>query len=346
VLKESNVDLIDLEGRIRRHVSLDFSVCPVCVSGHFVHGLVEAKIKIAQTGFQLSGAGNTRLHATGAQTLAKLIENDMNNTPFGVTCGRSESNSPLLKLLTPNMMKVGRIHSRNSIGPFKLPTAPKSMLDRVQDCYKMWFREYQDTLLFKYLLDLQPKWFKSSRDTKIGDCVYFRKTEGKLEGSWQLGLVNDYVKSKDGEIRRVEILYHNASESCSRTTDRSIRSVVKLFNPDDGSWKQDMDKVEQMLRNCGVPVTVEAHSEEAESTAAPSHTLSGENVSFDTSVLLDDPRQIDDEPVSLQCKNVTCSNCCCASHHRFCYHGPRSTTYLLEQNFGAEQTVLGVATFP
>ena len=45
---------------------------------------------------------------------------------------------------------------------------------------------------------------------------------------------------------------------------------------------------------------------------------------------------------SLQCKNVTCSNCCCASHHRFCYHGPRSTTYLLEQNFGAEQTVLGV----
>ena len=157
VLKESNVDLIDLEGRIRRHVSLDFSVCPV--SGHFVHGLVEAKIKIAQTGFQLSGAGNTRLHATGAQTLAKLIENDMNNTPFGVTCGRSESNSPLLKLLTPNMMKVGRIHSRNSIGPFKLPTAPKSMLDRVQDCYKMWFCEYQDTLLFKYLLDLQPKWF-------------------------------------------------------------------------------------------------------------------------------------------------------------------------------------------
>ena len=321
VLREGHVDLSDLEGTLRRKVSLDFSLCPV--SGHNAHGLVESKIKLAQLGLEKSGAGNLRLHSTGAQTLAKMIETDLNNTPFGVTCGRSEANTPLLKLLSPNMMRIGRINSRNPIGPFKLPSGPKSMLDRVENCYKLWFREYEDTLLMKYLLELQPKWYKSDRDTKLGDCVLFRKREGRLDGPWQMGLVDDFIRSRDGIIRRVIIKYHNASEDCSRTTDRAIRSIVKLFNVDEGSWRQDMDKVQKLLGH-SVPVDVEETSANCIHSRTINHprvphlsaasTLShlGESVSLDTCVL----------PLNT-CRNshgkLSCG-CCGSATHQLSLH--------------------------
>ena len=187
-LREGSLELIDLESFARNKVRITFSVCPV--TGHNAHGLVEAKIRLAQQGFEKSGAGNLRSHATGVQSLGKLIEQDLNNTPFGLTAGRSKSNTPLLKLISPQQMKMGRIHARCPSGPFLLPSGPKSLLDRVQDCYKLWFKAYQDTLLMKYLLDLQPKWFKCDRDTKIGDCVFFRKKDGELDGSWQVGVVD------------------------------------------------------------------------------------------------------------------------------------------------------------
>ena len=286
VLNEGKIEILDLETMIRSKVSMDFSLC--AVGGHNAHGLVEAKIKVAQTGFDKSGAGNLRLTATGTQTLAKQIENDMNNTPFGVVLGRSEANTPLLKLLSPNMMRIGRINSRNPIGPFKLPSGPKSLLDRVQDCYKLWFREYQDTLLMKYLTELQPKWFKSDRDLKPGDVVYFRKREGKLEGAWQMGIIDDVTRSSDKIIRRVDIRYHNSNEGASRTTDRSVRGVVKLFNVDEASWKQDMDSIQTLLQQCGINAVVE---EVAEPTGQPSSSaslsLSGEPVSASSCLLLD-----------------------------------------------------------
>ena len=331
VLKDAHIDLVDFEGAVRRKVSVDFSVCPV--SGHNAHGLVESKIKLAQIGLEKSGAGNLRLHATGAQTLAKMIETDLNCTPYGVTSGRSEANTPLLKLLSPNMMRLGRISSRNPQGPFKLPSGPKSLLNRVQDCYKLWFREYEDTLLMKYLLELQPKWFKSDRDTKIGDCVYFRKKDGRLDGPWQLGLVEDVVKSRDGLIRRVTIRYHNSSENCSRTTDRSIRSVVRLFNVDEGSWRHDMDQIQKILGQAGFQVAVEEaferniypQSDASIFPTTPSKSLLGESVSKDTSFLpVNSFRNIKEVHSTITTSSKLACGCCCLPHHRFNLHGGKA----------------------
>ena len=53
------------------------------------------------------GVEKMRLHAMGYQTLMKLIENDLNNLPFGYGYGRSADNSPLMKLIYPNMLKIG-----------------------------------------------------------------------------------------------------------------------------------------------------------------------------------------------------------------------------------------------
>ena len=111
----------------------------------------------------------------------------------------------------------------------------------MQQTYKTWFSLYQDVILPKYLLDLQPKWFKSDKDTQVGDVVFFRKQEGKLDGPWQLGIVEETTRSRDGLIRRIEIKYFNASENFPRFTDQIIRSVIKLFNISEGTWSDDME---------------------------------------------------------------------------------------------------------
>ena len=262
LLEEGHVELINLESHIRTKTQMNFEVCPV--SGHNAHGLVEVKIRIAQQGLEKSGAGKLRLHATGLQTLVKMIECDMNDTPYGVTAGRGETNSPLLKLVSPSMMKIGRINSRAPSGPFAIPTTSKSLLDRVQETYENWFTLYQDVILPKYLLDLQPKWFKSDRDTEVGDVVFFRKREGKLDGPWQLGIVEETTSSRDGKIRRVEIRYYNESESnddCTKTTprftDRSVRAIIKLFNIDEGTWKDDMKQVARIAKTCGLETNLD-----------------------------------------------------------------------------------------
>ena len=58
------------------------------------------------------GFDKMRLHATGVQTLASLIANDINNIPLGYAYGRDENNSPLLRLLSPKMLRLGRNNGR------------------------------------------------------------------------------------------------------------------------------------------------------------------------------------------------------------------------------------------
>ena len=57
-----------------------------------------------------------------------------------------------------------------------------------------------------------------------------------------MGRISETTRSQDGIIRRVDIEYHDL-EGTLQTTDRSVRSVVKLFNLEDGFWRADMDAV-------------------------------------------------------------------------------------------------------
>ena len=90
-------------------------------------------------------------------------------------------------------------------------------------------------MVMKLLLEIQPKWFKSDRDTKVGDVVFFRKDEASpLKGSWTVGSIEVVERGRDGLIREVWIRYVNASENTPRFTNRAIRKVVKLFNIEKG----------------------------------------------------------------------------------------------------------------
>ena len=51
---------------------------------------------------------------------------------------------------------------------------------------------------------------------------------------------------------RIEIKYFNASEKFPHFTDRSIRSVIKLFNISEGTWRDDMETVAKIATTCGL----------------------------------------------------------------------------------------------
>ena len=74
------------------------------------------------------------------QTLAKLIENDVNNVPLGFLDGREADNTPLLKLITPDLLKIGRLHSIDLYGHVEFSTGPKDLMVMVEQIYEAFFR--------------------------------------------------------------------------------------------------------------------------------------------------------------------------------------------------------------
>ena len=82
-VQEVEVDLIDTKLRLQTEYGIEFEVCPV--AGHNQHGHVERRIRTVQCSLEEAGLHSKRLHATGLQTLLKLIENQLNNLPLGFT---------------------------------------------------------------------------------------------------------------------------------------------------------------------------------------------------------------------------------------------------------------------
>ena len=188
-----------------------------------------------------------RLHATGVQTLCKLVESEMNSLPLGYKYGRDANNSPILRIITPNMLRMGRINTRVLSGPVKMPSGPGDLMRKVEEGYKLWFNVWNSTVVPKVME--RRTWFSSSREIKKNDVVMFQKSESDLSSVWTVGLVSDVIVSKDGLIRRVIIRYQNASENDARTTDRAVRRVVRLLNIDDTSLTKDMAEVEKLVKS-------------------------------------------------------------------------------------------------
>ena len=129
MVKDAEISLKDLSHRGWKEFGIKFEVAPV--QGHNYHGVVERRIKSVQDVFEKIGLKKVRLHATGLQTFCKLVENNLNNLPLGYSHGRDSNNSPILKIITPNMMRMGRINSRSLSGPLRYPAGPKDYLKKV-----------------------------------------------------------------------------------------------------------------------------------------------------------------------------------------------------------------------
>ena len=243
VLSEAEVNMKDLELMLHREKGIQFKTCPV--AGHNFHGLVEKKISTVQECLEKCDIANMRLHATGLQTYCKLVENDMNSLPMGYSYGRDSDNSPILRLVFPNMLKSGKLSARALDGPVRMPSGPGELMQRVEKGYKAFFKLWNVTMIPKLMKS--HKWFNSNCQLMVGDIIYFQKDESELSSKWTIGKVTEVIVSKDGLVRRVEVTYQNANESKPRTTDRASRSLIKLFHIDDQDWQADMAEVERLV---------------------------------------------------------------------------------------------------
>ena len=243
IVREAEVNLVDLDNRSFKEFGIKFYTAPV--GAHNYTGLVERKIRSVQECFEKIELKKQKLHATGLQTLAKLVENHLNNLPLGYSFGRDSTNSPMLKLITPNMFRVGRLNSRALSGPVRLPKGPKEMMSKVEKLYDSFFQLINIVMVPRLIA--QPKWFKDSPQVQVDDVIYFQKVENDLYSKWTVGQVDAIIRSKDQSIRRVTVRYHNAGEKEPRFTDRCVRSLVRLFNIEDDYFVNDMDRVKDLL---------------------------------------------------------------------------------------------------
>ena len=103
-----------------------------------------------------------RLHSTGLQTLLKLIENDLDNTPLGFSYWRDSDNSPLLKLIFPNLLKIGRLNTRSLDGPIRMPAGPGELMEKIEKGYSSFFRIWNTTVIPKMMKMYE--WFDSKSE--------------------------------------------------------------------------------------------------------------------------------------------------------------------------------------
>ena len=243
MVRDAEVNIHDMNYRCYKEYGIQFKVAPV--SGHNFIGLAERKIRAVQETFEKLDLKNTRLHATGLQTFCKLVENHLNCLPLGYSYGRDVNNTPILKIVSPNMMRMGRINSRALSGPIRYAAGPKEYMKKVENTYDAFYKIWNISVVPKLLI--QPKWFRDSPEVRAKDVVMFRKVENNLGSDWTVGQIDSVVRSKDGAVRRVNIRYFNAGDRVAHFTDRSVRSVVKLFSLEDNYFVHDMNEVEKLI---------------------------------------------------------------------------------------------------
>ena len=248
-----------------------------------MHGTVEGTIRTIQESMEECGISKKILHATGLQTLLKIIENQYNNIPLGYHHHQDQDNTPLLKLLSPNMLRVGRINSRSLDGPIRLPANRQEQLRAVEEVYDAWFKVWKESYLPKLLF--KPKWYKSDTDLKVGDLVWFIKEESKLSNDFTMGMVEQVNTGKDGLIRRVVVKYYNNKENFPRFTDRAARSLTRIFSIDEFCLSEDLAELQKYLDK-------KKSSEEAVDDQYGAAVLESQGTSCSSGLLLDEKQGV------------------------------------------------------
>ena len=244
-LREAEVNLRDLQHNLYSEHGVIFTTCPV--GGHYEHGHVERTIKSIQEMMDSCGVKTKRLHATGLQTLLKLVENNYNSLPLGYKYDRSITNTPMLKIITPNFFRMGRNNDRALDGPVRMPGGGGELPEKVNEMYDGMFKLWADTYVPKLIY--QPtKWNKDDLELHVGDLVYFQKEpDKKLPSKWIIGMVDELDRGRDGKVRRVFVKYQNYGEKNSRRTDRAVRSLVKIFDIEEYVLQEDLAEVMERL---------------------------------------------------------------------------------------------------
>ena len=219
------ITFTDLKNRLHE-CGVQFEVCPV--GAHYMHGKVERKIRSVKESFA-KHLQNEKLSVIEWETLGETVANSINNLPIAVSNETRDLEN--IDLLTPNRLMLGRNNNRCPAGPVQVTEDVGKIIQQNEEIFSTWFRAW----LVSYVpsLVIQPKWFRSDQDPKIGDVVLFLKSEKEFEKIYQYGMICDVKASRDGKIRQLEIVYQNSNEKTKRFTSRGTREVVIIHHVDE-----------------------------------------------------------------------------------------------------------------
>uniref|UniRef100_A0A7M5XN02 Integrase catalytic domain-containing protein n=1 Tax=Clytia hemisphaerica TaxID=252671 RepID=A0A7M5XN02_9CNID len=242
ILKTYNnttINFHDTKYKLHYHVDVEFELCPV--DGHNYNGKVERRIREIKRSLTKS-YNDQRLSVLQWETVASEISNCINDLP--ISLGNYVSDFESMDLITPNRLKLGRNNERSPVGPFELSNDSSRIIQTNSLIYQSWF----DSWLINHVPKLinQPKWFKSDTDIRIGDVVLFLKNS-PLKLTYQYGMVEDTVMSKDNKIRQVKVCYRNHSENCNRTTVRHVRELIVIHYVNE---KSIIEQLNDMADQC------------------------------------------------------------------------------------------------
>ena len=252
-LREGEVNLQDLQGRLHRERGIWFETC--AAQNHSAHGRIERRIRMVQDSLERSGMKSSKNTATGWQTIAKAVEREVNNIPLGFLYHQGTGN-PLLRVLCPSLLKNSTFSDRAPKGLFSIPNSPESLMTKIEDTYNLWFQIWN--IDYIPLIMLRQKWYDRSENLTENDLVYFKMTDTPLSADWRLGKV-EYTKiGRDGCIREVGISYSIMEEDHKTpveelgwrhsVVERPARAVVKLFNLEDTNILDDMKQVRDLAK--------------------------------------------------------------------------------------------------
>ena len=266
-LTEGEIDIIGRDGVLARQRGIYFETC--LAQDHSAHGRIEARIKMVQQSLERSNIRMDKMRTMGWQTLAKIIERDVNNIPLGYLQHDTDL-GPLLQVLTPNSLKLNTASERAPSGLFTIPGHAKDMITDIEKKYKFWYEIWNTDYI--PLIARRQKWFSQDDDLKENDVVYFKLADSALSSKWHIGKVEYVLPSRDTRTRKVGISFKHDTEDGSRKlsiVDRPVRQVVKLCDIEDSSLLDDITAV----RNAAKKIIEDRNVEEIDDSTTPVENL-------------------------------------------------------------------------
>ena len=253
-LREGEIDILDMQGRLHRERGIYFETC--LPQGHYQHGRIERRIRMLQESLERSDMKNSRCTATGWQTICKAIEHEVNSVPMGFLYHQGSAN-PLLRILCPNLLKNSTFTDRAPKGLFSIPNAAEDLMTRIENIYNLWFQVWNCEYL-PLVMD-RPKWHVEDENLKENDLVYFKLTDSKLAADWRMGKVEYVNIGRDGRVRSVGISYkimvekeekvfHEDFEWRHAVVERPARAIIKLVNIEDTSLMENIAKIQELVK--------------------------------------------------------------------------------------------------
>ena len=258
-LMKSAMTIKDLSSQTYEKTGIEVRVCPTGPTSHARHGLVERRIGLIKKTLSIHEQDTSNLTIIEFQRILELADNHLNSIPLGLATSHDRSTAS--KVICPNHFKLGRDNKRVIDGQINYPTNRGTVLETIAKFSNSMINYFKKTAIPQLIP--KPKWAQEKGDTIIEkDVVMFQKREGPLNQDWHLGMIEEIIKGKDNAIRVVEMKYLNASEVDlptykleevvptikKRYTQRTTRSLVKLYSINDPNLNEDLQEINKWYK--------------------------------------------------------------------------------------------------